>query len=169
MFFKNKKDNLTEAEREAIEFNKKQEEYDNKLKEEARKITFKNKLSILRFPTFTKNLVAFIIGFCIIDLQLTYVLAFIGKEQLAESLSMKLCDTILGVAFAYIIRAFFDTFAEKGGLDNLGKKKSDGLLNSLTRYVNAKFVSTVSNAADGADMSERNCSDDELSIEEDDC
>ena len=48
-----------------------------------------------------------------IDLQLSYILAFLGKEQIAETLSTQICVTILGTVLIYIIRAYFDTKAEK--------------------------------------------------------
>ena len=49
----------------------------------------------------------------IIDLQLSYVLAFLDKGQIAESLSIQVCITIVGTAMVYMIRAYFDTKAEK--------------------------------------------------------
>lgn len=99
------------------EFNKRQEEFDDRLKELEQKQNYKNKRSKLLFPTFTKNLVALIIFVCVIDLQLTYVLAFFNKTSIAEQLSQSLCQTILGVAFIYIIRAYFDSKAENGAND----------------------------------------------------
>ena len=103
---------MNEYEKEQRKFKKKQEELDKKLKELEQLEEFKSKKHLLRFGTYTKNLVAAIIGICIIDLQLTYVLAFLNKGSIAESLSQSLCMTILGVAFTYMIRAYFDTKAE---------------------------------------------------------
>ena len=60
----------------------------------------------------TKALVAIITIVALIDLQLSYLLAFLDKIQIAESLSTQICITILGVAFVYMIRAYFDSKAE---------------------------------------------------------
>lgn len=109
---------MNEYEKELQKFNKQQEEFDKKLKILEQKESFKAQKSILKFGTYTKNLVAAIIGICILDLQLTYLLAFLGKTSIAESLSQSLCNTILGVAFIYIIRAYFDTKAEMSNINN---------------------------------------------------
>lgn len=122
-----KKRRLTKAEIEAIEFAKKQEMFDDKLKEELQKADYKNRLSRIRFASYTKNLVAIIIFICLLDLQLTYVLAFLGKTFIAEELSKQLCITILGVAFTYMLRAYFDSKAEHNNLDNKLKKEIKNL------------------------------------------
>lgn len=72
----------------------------------------KNK-SVKRFLTFTKKAVAIILGVSLIDLQLSYILAFIGKEQIAESLSSTIASTIIGVMLGYFFKALFETFFEK--------------------------------------------------------
>ena len=77
------------------------------------KSDFKSLLARLKLETYTKRLVAIIIFISIIDLQLSYVLAFLDKGQIAESLSIKVCTTIIGTAIVYMIRAYFDTKAEK--------------------------------------------------------
>lgn len=94
-------------------FNRRQEELDDMYKNEKQKSDFKTLLSRLKFETYTKRLVALIIFVSLIDLQLSYVLAFLGKEQIAETLSTQICLTILGTAIVYLIRAYFDTKAEK--------------------------------------------------------
>lgn len=63
--------------------------------------------------TFTKKAVAVILFVSIIDLQLSYVLAFVGKEQIAESLSSTIADTIVGVMLGYFLKALFETFFEE--------------------------------------------------------
>jgi uncharacterized membrane protein (DUF485 family) len=100
-------------EEQLSEFNNRQEEYDTIYKNEKQKRTFKSLLDKLKLETYTKRLVAIIISVCIIDLQLSYILAFLGKEQIAEKLSIQICITILGTALTYMIRAYFDTKAEK--------------------------------------------------------
>lgn len=63
--------------------------------------------------TFTKKAVAVILGVSLIDLQLSYVLAFMGKEQIAESLSSTIASTIIGVMLGYFFKALFETFFEE--------------------------------------------------------
>lgn len=63
--------------------------------------------------TFSKKAVAIILVVSLIDLQLSYALAFIGKEQIAESLSSTIAETIIGVMLGYFMKALFETFFEK--------------------------------------------------------
>lgn len=49
----------------------------------------------------------------LIDLQLSYVLAFMGQVQIAESLSSTIATTIVGVMVGYFLKALFETFFEK--------------------------------------------------------
>jgi len=63
--------------------------------------------------TFTKKAVAVILIFSLIDLQLSYILAFMGKEQIAESLSSTIANTIIGVMLGYFLKALFETFFEE--------------------------------------------------------
>lgn len=63
--------------------------------------------------TFTKKAVAIILVVSLVDLQLSYILAFMGKEQIAESLSSTIADTIIGVMIGYFLKALFETFFEK--------------------------------------------------------
>lgn len=63
--------------------------------------------------TFTKRAVFVILAVTLIDLQLSYILAFMGKEQIAETLSSTIADTIIGVMIGYFMKALFETFFEK--------------------------------------------------------
>lgn len=63
--------------------------------------------------TFTKRAVKAILVISLIDLQLPYVLAFLGKEQIAESLSINITNTIIGVMLGYFLKALFETFFEE--------------------------------------------------------
>lgn len=63
--------------------------------------------------TFTKRAVTAILFFSLIDLQLTYVLAFMGKEQIAETLSSAIVTTIIPVMLGYFLKSLFETFFEK--------------------------------------------------------
>jgi hypothetical protein len=63
--------------------------------------------------TFTKKAVALILGVCLLDLQLSYVLAFMGREVIAESLSSTIAETVIGVMIGYFFKALFETFFEE--------------------------------------------------------
>lgn len=63
--------------------------------------------------TYTKKAVTAILVIALIDLQLSYVLAFIGQVQIAESLSSTIATTIVGVMVGYFLKALFETFFEK--------------------------------------------------------
>lgn len=63
--------------------------------------------------TFTKKAVFWILLISLLDLQLSYVLAFIGKEQIAETLSSAIASTIVGVMIGYFLKALFETFFEE--------------------------------------------------------
>ena len=81
-------------------------------REKQGKKSLSGQIKSIRVDTFTKALVAIITIVALIDLQLGYLLAFLDKIQIAESLSTQICITILGVAFVYMIRAYFDSKAE---------------------------------------------------------
>ena len=66
-----------------------------------------------QLTTFTKKAVFAILVVALVDLQLSYILAFMGKEQIAETLSSTIADTIIGVMLGYFLKALFETFFEK--------------------------------------------------------
>lgn len=59
--------------------------------------------------TFTKRWLTIIMIFAIIDMQLTYVLAFLGKENIAEVLSQSIAIEIVAVFLIYCAKSFFGT------------------------------------------------------------
>lgn len=63
--------------------------------------------------TFTKKAVTLILIVSLIDLQLSYVLAFMGQVQIAESLSSTIATTVIGVMLGYFFKALFETFFEE--------------------------------------------------------
>lgn len=63
--------------------------------------------------TFTKVAVTAILVTSLIDMQLSYILAFMGREQIAESLSSDIATTIIVVMLGYFLKALFETFLEK--------------------------------------------------------
>lgn len=46
------------------------------------------------------------------DLQLSYVLAFLDKTEIAQDLSISVCTTIIGVYAPYLLKAYFGKKAE---------------------------------------------------------
>lgn len=73
----------------------------------------KNKTYKKWLKTYTKKAVTIILAVSLIDLQLSYVLAFMGQIQIAESLSSTIASTIVGVMLGYFLKALFETFFEK--------------------------------------------------------
>lgn len=63
--------------------------------------------------TFSKCAVTAILIVSLIDLQLSYILAFMGKDQIAESLSSTIASVVVGVMLGYFLKALFETFFEK--------------------------------------------------------
>lgn len=45
----------------------------------------------------------------VIDLQLSYLLAFLGREQIAEELSRTIVLEIIGVMLGYFGKSYFET------------------------------------------------------------
>lgn len=106
---------------------KTKEKYEQKTEKLKAKMGFIEQIRSIRFDTFTKAMVGLIIIMACIDLQLSYVLAFFDKIQIAEELSKQVCTTILGVALVYMIRAYFDSRAEyktKNDLNKIIEQKS---------------------------------------------
>lgn len=142
-------------------YNQRQEEMDAIYKNQKQKSEFKSLLSSLKFETYTKRLVGLVVFVGLIDLQLSYALAFLDKIQIAESLSNQICVTLLGTILVYVIRAYFDTKAEKrdemikSGLiidknssiipDEVIKNKVQEIINSsgLSEYINSKSSSQL--------------------------
>lgn len=130
-------------------FNQKQEEMDSIYKKEKQKSNFKSLLFNLKFETYTKRLVAIVVFIGLLDLQLSYVLAFLGREQIAESLSSQICVTLLGTILVYVIRAYFDTRAEKrdellkSGIDpnKIGENDMKNIIkdSGLKDHIESKF------------------------------
>ena len=109
-------------EKELELYNRRQDKYNDMLRDESQKQKFLNNMNKIKVNTFTKKMVTIILGVCIIDMQLSYLLAFLDKGQIVEGLSNQLCTTILGVAFVYMIRAYFDSKAEHKNLDDKIKR-----------------------------------------------
>jgi len=61
------------------------------------------------FRTFSKKWVEKLMYIAVIDLQLSYLLAFLGKEQIAEELSKTVVIEIIGVMLGYFRKAYLET------------------------------------------------------------
>ena len=73
----------------------------------------RNKKSKINVQSFTKKWTNRLLWFGCLWITWSYVLASLGKLDIAESLSSTVVNVVIGVAVTYMIRAFFDTFAEK--------------------------------------------------------
>lgn len=60
------------------------------------------------FKTFMKEWVSRLMYIAIIDIQLSYVLAFCGREQIAETLSVTVVTEIIGVMAVYAAKSFME-------------------------------------------------------------
>lgn len=69
--------------------------------------------SRFRKKTFTKRAVKAILLIALVDLQLSYVLAFLGREQIAETLSGDICKVIIGTIVGYLAKSYFETKEEE--------------------------------------------------------
>lgn len=66
-----------------------------------------------RFRTFTKRAVKAILFIALLDLQLSYLLAFLGREQIAENLSSDITKVVIGTILGYLAKSFFETREEE--------------------------------------------------------
>lgn len=78
------------------------------MKRRQKKKSYKNWLK-----SYTKKAVTIILAVALIDLQLSYILAFLGKDQIAETLSGTIAEVIVGVMLGYFLKALFETFFEE--------------------------------------------------------
>ena len=63
--------------------------------------------------TFSKKWVSRLMWIAVFDLQLSYLLAFLDKIQIAETLSVTIVTEIIGVMLGYFAKAFFETREEE--------------------------------------------------------
>ena len=138
-----------EQDRKELErYRKRQEKYDDMIRDETQKQKYINRLGSIKANTFTKKMVITIISICLIDIQISYLLAFFDKMNPLSELSGTLCTTILGVAFVYMIRAYFDSKAEHKNLD--AKIKAD---------IEEKLADRVNDALNAAGINNVNAED----------
>lgn len=63
--------------------------------------------------TFTKRFVVVIMTIALIDMQLPFVLAFLGRENIAEELGKVIVTEIIGVFLVYCAKSFLETREEE--------------------------------------------------------
>jgi hypothetical protein len=77
--------------------------------------------------TFTKKWTNRILWCGLFWITCSYILAFLGKADIAESLSETVATIIIGTFIPYLCKAFFETYAEKSNAlkaKELDKKKN---------------------------------------------
>lgn len=63
--------------------------------------------------TFTKKIISVILLIALVDMQLPFVLAFMGREQIAEELGKVIVLEIIGVTMTYCLKSFLETREEE--------------------------------------------------------
>lgn len=63
--------------------------------------------------TFTKRWTAILLTMSVIWITLSYVLAFMGKENIAETLSENVMAVIIATFIPYLCKSYFETFASE--------------------------------------------------------
>lgn len=58
--------------------------------------------------TYTKNLVTWIVFNATVWVYLTYILALMGREDIAETLSGEVVTVIIGTVLTYAVKALFE-------------------------------------------------------------
>jgi len=66
-----------------------------------------------RKKTFSKKAVRWLLIIALFDLQLSYLLAFLGREQIAETLSITVVTEIIAVMLGYFMKSFKETKEEE--------------------------------------------------------
>ena len=120
----------------------KDEKLKEKLSNTIKRTKLKDQIRSIKVNTFTKALVGSIVLVALLDLQLSYILAFLDKVQIAEELSKQVCTTIIGVALVYMIRAYFDT---KADIKNENSKKivEKNLINKVYEVLNNAGITEI--------------------------
>ncbi|MCQ2549929.1 MAG: hypothetical protein MJ134_07800 [Lachnospiraceae bacterium] len=61
----------------------------------------------------TKKYMTAILIISLLDMQLPFILAFIGRENIAETLGITVATEIVGVFTVYCLKSFFETKEER--------------------------------------------------------
>lgn len=66
-----------------------------------------------RYNTYTKKMMDRIINVALIDMQFPFLLALLGREQIAETLGGLIVTEIIGVFLVYCMKSYFETKEEE--------------------------------------------------------
>ena len=66
-----------------------------------------------RYHTYTKKMMTRIINVALFDMQLPFLLAFLGREQIAETLGGIIAAEIVGAFLVYCTKSYFETKEEQ--------------------------------------------------------
>lgn len=58
--------------------------------------------------TFTKIMVSVILFVSLLDVQFVFVLAFLGREQIAETIGITIITEIIATILGYLCKSFFE-------------------------------------------------------------
>ena len=72
-----------------------------------------NKQRPRRYHTYTKKMMDRIITVALVDMQFPFLLALLGREQIAETLGGLIVTEIVGVFLVYCAKSFFETKEEQ--------------------------------------------------------
>lgn len=62
-----------------------------------------------RNPTYTKRMMSRIINIALFDMQFPFVLALLGRTEIAETLGGIIVTEVIGVFLVYCAKSFFET------------------------------------------------------------
>lgn len=74
--------------------------------------------------TYTKDKMDLIVNVALIDMQFPFILAFMGRENIAETMGGLIVTEIIAVFFVYCLKSFFETNAQEK--IRLREKEIDG-------------------------------------------
>lgn len=66
-----------------------------------------------RYHTYTKKMMTRVINMALIDMQFPFLLALLGREQIAETLGGLIVTEIIGVFLVYCAKSYFETREEQ--------------------------------------------------------
>ena len=85
---------------------------------------------------YTKKWVDIILTVSLIDVQFCFVLAFLGKDQIAETLGIAIITEIVAIGLGYMLKAFFETNSQKKNELEMERIKRTYEVNKPTSEIN---------------------------------
>lgn len=59
--------------------------------------------------TYTKTMMSLIVRVALVDMQFPFILALLGRDQIAETMGGLIVTEIIGVFLVYCVKSFFET------------------------------------------------------------